>query len=131
MKERLRGCVLPWGDESAARQHLSSSSQAPLTVVLCSDLLYGDGPPAQEARHEAEVEIRPACALAKTLDLLCSSRDTLVLSCHEQRYAGDGGAYFFEMLQNMGFLTERVDLGHVDEDYADEDGIVLNRIRRP
>ncbi|CAN0487842.1 unnamed protein product, partial [Laminaria digitata] len=41
--KRLSGQILMWGDEAAANRILAGARH-PVSVVLCSDLLYGDDP---------------------------------------------------------------------------------------
>ncbi|CAM9826957.1 unnamed protein product, partial [Pylaiella littoralis] len=41
---RLEGRVLQWGDETATAR-LLALGRRPVSVILCSDLLYGDGAP--------------------------------------------------------------------------------------
>lgn len=104
--DRLKGQVLQWGDEAAAAQ-LLAPSRHPLSVVLCSDLLYGDGPPlsaagvgvgegegigrggrgeGREAEGEGEeVVVGAAESLAITLSTLVRTSECTILSCHERR----------------------------------------------
>lgn len=102
--DRLRGRVLRWGDESAAVQ-LLATNRRPVSVVLCSDLLYGDGPPLPaaaggagdgvgivqggkgELREEEEdvVVVSAAEALATTLSAVVRTSECTILSCHERR----------------------------------------------
>lgn len=121
-----------------------------MSVVLCSDLLYGDGPPEEEesvvigkdvttkdgaAAAEKRKALGAAETLAITLSAVCSlssaTEETLILSCYEQRWSGDQGAFFFELLARKGFSTiETVNLGDIDERYRHDCGISLMRIRR-
>lgn len=127
VSDRLTGQVLEWGDKSAAAQILTRA-RYPTSVILCSDLLYGDGAGEGE---EGEAEGGGAAeALAVSLDAVCVTRDTLVLSCHERRWAGDKGAFFFETMVRRGFSVEAVDAGDVDERYGGDSGISLTRLRK-
>ncbi|KAG5180676.1 hypothetical protein JKP88DRAFT_349444 [Tribonema minus] len=61
----------------------------PPDLVLMSDLLYGD--------------VTAAAALVGTLRQVCGP-ETQVISCHERRFAGDGGAHFFSLASEAGFV---------------------------
>lgn len=143
--DRLTGDVLEWGDETAATYLLARVARRPLSVVLCSDLLYGDGPATTkrggegggegdegkgESEGEGEGRGGAAEALAVTLSAVCSSSEALVLSCHERRWAGDKGAFFFETMARKGFSMEAVDPGDVDERFRGDCGISLTRMVR-
>ncbi|CAM9535132.1 unnamed protein product, partial [Ectocarpus sp. 4 AP-2014] len=105
--DRLSGRVLHWGDEEAAAQLLAAGRRHhPVSVILCSDLLYGDGAPAG-GREDAVVRSSRA-----------ASSECVILSCHERRWAGDKGAFFFETMARRGFQAEAVDPGDIDERYA-------------
>lgn len=96
--DRLQGRVLQWGDETAAAQ-LLATNRVPASVVLCSDLLYGDGPPLaalggkgkgigrgeEQEEEEEEVLVSAAEALAITLSAVVCTIECTVLSCHERR----------------------------------------------
>lgn len=101
------------------------SARHPVSVVLCSDLLYGDGEGAQRAGGAA-------AALAETLSVICShDPTTTVLNCYERRFSGDKGAFFFEAMAEKGFeVLERVALLEIDECYSDDDDICLVRMRQ-
>lgn len=70
--------------------------------------------------------------LATTLDAVCSkNQTTVVLNCHERRFFGDKGAFFFETMRRRGFeVLEGVDLREIDERFGDDDGISLTRLRK-
>lgn len=148
---RISGDVLLWGDEAAVERLIRTRARLPVSVVLCSDLLYGDGPPEEKepvamgkdltmkdgaAAAGGKREILGAAeTLAITLSAVCSlssaTEETLILSCHERRWSGDQGAFFFELLARKGFSTiEAVNLGDIDERYRGDCGISLMRIRR-
>lgn len=146
--DRLSGRVLHWGDEEAAAQLLATGRRHhPVSVILCSDLLYGDGAPAgggegsedsgeAGAEEEEEQVIGAAEALAITLSTVvrssrAASSECVILSCHERRWAGDKGAFFFETMARRGFQAEAVDPGDIDERYAGDCGIAFSRIRLP
>eukprot|EP00903_Cladosiphon_okamuranus_P006074 g5987.t1 len=149
--DRLKGRVLLWGDEAAAAQ-LLARNRRPMSVVLCSDLLYGDGPPPplppppaekgtgekeeEEDEEEEEEEegrggvvVSAAEALATTLSSVVRTSECTILSCHERRWAGDKGAYFFETMARRGFCAEAIDPGDIDERYRGDSGISFSRIR--
>ncbi|CAM9601808.1 unnamed protein product, partial [Ectocarpus sp. 13 AM-2016] len=105
--DRLSGRVLHWGDEEAAAQLLATGRRHhPVSVILCSDLLYGDGAPAGGGGGAVVRSSRAA------------SSECVILSCHERRWAGDKGAFFFETMSRRGFQAEAVDPGDIDERYA-------------
>lgn len=111
---RLKGRVLQWGDESAVAR-LLARNRRPVAVVLCSDLLYGDGPPLplappaegqeeavgrgergkgrrdeeeeekEEEKEEEEAMVGAAESLAITLSAVARTSECTVLSCHERR----------------------------------------------
>lgn len=91
---RLKGRVLLWGDEAAAVR-LLERNRCPVSVILCSDLLYGDGAPASAAEGgaggdgaeegESGATVGAAEALAITLSALDRSSECVILSCHERR----------------------------------------------
>ena len=80
---------------------LLAQNRRPVSVVLCSDLLYGDGAPPtapaaaggegageeEEGEEEAGggVTVGAAEALAMTLSALARSSECVILSCHERR----------------------------------------------
>lgn len=143
--DRLSGRVLHWGDEEAAAQLLVTGRRHhPVSVILCSDLLYGDGAPVGEGSgdsgevggEEEEKVIGAAEALAITLSAVVRSSRTassecVILSCHERRWAGDKGAFFFETMARRGFQAEAVDPGDIDERYGGDCGIAFSRICLP
>eukprot|EP00752_Nemacystus_decipiens_P007579 g6772.t1 len=133
--DRLKGRVLQWGDEAATAQ-LLARNRLPVSVVLCSDLLYGDGPPLAAAggaeqgeEEEVAVAVSAAEALATTLSAVVRTGECTILSCHERRWAGDQGAFFFETMARRGFRAETVDPGDIDERYRGDTGISFSRIR--
>ena len=128
VKDHLSGDVLLWGDEVAAAR-LISRARCPVSVVICSDLLYGDGPAAEGSD---ENKCGAAEALVATLSTICSSPESLILSCQERRWSGDQGAFFFELMARRGFAAEAVDLGDISEQFRGDYscGLSLLRIRR-
>lgn len=150
VSDRLTGTILQWGDESIATEVLARVARRPISVILCSDLLYGDGGwggRGVQKQDEGNVEVGgggkaggggAADLLAVTLGAVCSvsSRssgdgEVIVLCCHERRFSGDKGAYFFEIIRQRGFeVVANVRLAGIDERYTDDCGISLTRIRR-
>ncbi|CAN0117211.1 unnamed protein product [Ascophyllum nodosum] len=128
VKDHLSGDVLLWGDEVAAAR-LISRARCPVSVVICSDLLYGDGPAAEGSDENM---CGAAEALVATLSTICSSPESLILSCQERRWSGDQGAFFFELMARRGFAAEAVDLGDISEQFRGDYscGLSLLRIRR-
>lgn len=123
---------MEWGDESITTDVLARLSSGPIGVILCSDLLYGDG---GEGGGGGAAEM-----LAVTLGAVCSGssrggkggeREVVVLSCHERRFSGDKGAFFFEAIARRGFeVVDNVSLSALDERYEDDCGISMCRIQR-
>ena len=62
-------------------------------IILCSDLVYGDS--------------KSAGLLVHVLQTL-GHADTVIVSAHECRYAGDQGEAFFSFLQQTGFRVQSV-----------------------
>lgn len=159
LADRISGGVLQWGNEGAVAELLLAPMEdrrCPVSVVLCSDLLYGDGPSARETAdipaavggtntvaHEREGERTDgtavsgaAEALAITLSAVCAASaaagvadaSPVILSCHERRWAGDKGAFFFETMAQRGFDVEIIDPGDIDEQYRGDCGISFTRL---
>lgn len=74
-------------------------------IILCSDLIYGD-PESSEL-------------LLRTLSQL-SHKETMIISVHEARFAGDKGQSFFDALPRYGFSSQRVDASNLDQEYQCE-----------
>ncbi|CAI5743040.1 unnamed protein product [Peronospora destructor] len=86
---------LMWGDQEALElQHFD--------LILCSDLVYG----------HRDVSLM----LVQTIVQL-SHPNTLVLSAHEARFAGDRGNSFFALLCKHNFQVDQVPREHLDVVY--------------
>ncbi|RLN11002.1 hypothetical protein BBJ28_00019077 [Nothophytophthora sp. Chile5] len=99
--------ALMWGEQE---QH----DQRAFDVILCSDLVYGE----PETSHK----------LAQTIASL-SHADTLVVSAHEARFAGDRGQSFFSFLRKQRFAVELVPRASLDVVYS-ADNILPSKMRR-
>lgn len=106
--------ALMWG-EPEAPDEVESAAEDPFDVILCSDLVYGERSIAQK--------------LVWTLRKL-SHADTLVVSAHEARFAGDRGASFFELLAHEGFSVSSIPMDALDAVYR-ADGIHVHLISPP
>ncbi|RLN98899.1 hypothetical protein BBJ28_00018969 [Nothophytophthora sp. Chile5] len=100
--------ALMWGEQ----EH---RDQRAFDVILCSDLVYGE----PEISHK----------LAQTIASL-SHADTLVVSAHEARFAGDRGQSFFASLRKQRFAVELVPRASLDVVYS-ADNILVHLIRPP
>jgi predicted nicotinamide N-methyase len=97
-----------WGQQEALELHQ-------FDVILCSDLVYG----------EREISRK----LVQTIAQL-SHPDTLVISAHEARFAGDRGASFFELLEAQHFKAEQVPRESLDSVYSAAN-MLVSLIRPP
>jgi len=106
--------ALMWG-EPEAQDEAVSATEGPFDVILCSDLVYGERSIAQK--------------LVWTLRAL-SHAQSLVVSVHEARFAGDRGTSFFELLASEGFSVSAVPMDALDAVYR-ADGIHVHLISPP
>ena len=92
----VRAQGLMWGEHEAMELRQS------FDVILCSDLVYG--------HHETSQK------LVETIVHL-SHPDTLIVSAHEARFAGDQGESFFSLLSEHRFQVESVPPDRLDVVY--------------
>ncbi|KAG1690206.1 hypothetical protein DVH05_028279 [Phytophthora capsici] len=91
----VRAQGLMWGE----KDELESLQ---FDVILCSDLVYGHRDISQK--------------LVETIMQLSHS-NTLIVSAHEARFAGDRGESFFELLSERQFQVEQVPRERLDSVY--------------
>ncbi|KAE9250039.1 hypothetical protein PF004_g3133 [Phytophthora fragariae] len=96
ISDNVRAEALMWG-ENAPLESLQ------FDVILCSDLVYGEHNISQK--------------LVQTIVQLSHS-DTLVISAHEARFAGDRGGSFFSLLSEQHFKVEQVPRDRLDAVYS-------------
>ncbi|KAE9044058.1 hypothetical protein PR003_g4403 [Phytophthora rubi] len=96
ISDNVRAEALMWG-ENAPLESLQ------FDVILCSDLVYGEHNISQK--------------LVQTIVQL-SHPDTLVISAHEARFAGDRGGSFFSLLSEQHFKVEQVPRDRLDAVYS-------------
>ncbi|KAL7680940.1 putative lysine methyltransferase, S-adenosyl-L-methionine-dependent methyltransferase [Plasmopara halstedii] len=99
---------LMWGENHDNKLHS-------FDIILCSDLIYGHRDIAKR--------------LVQTIVQL-SHADTLIVSAHEARFAGDRGLSFFELLSEKHFTINHVPSEHLDAVYS-ASNIYINLIRPP
>ncbi|KUF83128.1 lysine methyltransferase METTL21D protein [Phytophthora nicotianae] len=92
----VRAQGLMWGEGDELESHQ-------FDVILCSDLVYGHRDISQK--------------LVQTIVQL-SHPDTLIVSAHEARFAGDRGDSFFSLLSDKQFQIEQVPRERLDAVYS-------------
>lgn len=92
----IRAQGLMWGEDDDLESHQ-------FDVILCSDLVYGHRDISQK--------------LVQTIVHL-SHPDTLIVSAHEARFAGDRGESFFALLSEQQFQIEQVSRERLDAVYS-------------
>ncbi|EEY68254.1 uncharacterized protein PITG_04675 [Phytophthora infestans T30-4] len=92
----IRAQELMWGEDDDLESHR-------FDVILCSDLVYGHRDISQK--------------LVQTIVNL-SHPDTLIVSAHEARFAGDRGESFFVLLSEQQFQIEQVSRERLDAVYS-------------
>ncbi|KAG6618696.1 uncharacterized protein IUM83_01502 [Phytophthora cinnamomi] len=92
----VRAEALMWGENAPLESHQ-------FDVILCSDLVYGERTISQK--------------LVQTIAQL-SHPDTLIISAHEARFAGDRGGSFFELLSEKHFDVVQVPRERLDAVYS-------------
>ncbi|TDH73155.1 uncharacterized protein CCR75_009135 [Bremia lactucae] len=90
--------ALMWGENDAIQSHL-------FDVILCSDLIYG----------HRDISLKLVQSIIQM-----SKSDTLIISAHEARFAGDRGESFFALLSDKKFLVDHVPRERLDAMYNAE-----------